>query len=399
MGPLSGVVVLDLGQYLAGPFGPMLLADLGAEVIKVEPVRGDAMRMVGMPFVGCQRGKLDLAVDIKAPEGLEAVMRLADIADVVHHNMTKGTAVRLGVDYEALQARNPDLVHCNTYAYGAEGPLSDFGGLDPLYQAACGLEYEAGPVREGNPPLYLRFGMTDTANAMVSVVGVLAALYHQRRTGEGQDLWTSLLNGAAVFGSDVFLVDGAPGPVRPGLDRAQTGVSPCYRLYETQQGWIQVAAFGPGQWPQLCRIVGCPGLGRFDSPEVRIAVRAEIESALEPAFLTRTAVAWWHDLTAAGVAAEVSIDTNDGEVALHDADNERLGLVAEYPHPVLGRVRQFGTLVDFSETPTGPYGPPPLVGEHTRPIMERLGYSREEIDDLLARGIVYEPTADYPWPQ
>jgi crotonobetainyl-CoA:carnitine CoA-transferase CaiB-like acyl-CoA transferase len=399
VGPLSGVVVLDLGQYLAGPFGPMLLADLGAEVIKVEPVRGDAMRMVGMPFVGCQRGKLDLAVDIKASEGLEAVMRLAEIADVVQHNMTKGTAARLGVDYEALQARNPDLVHCNTYAYGAEGPLSDFGGLDPLYQAACGLEYEAGPVREGNPPLYLRFGMTDTANAMVSVVGVLAALYHQRRTGEGQDLWTSLLNGAAVFGSDVFLVDGAPGPVRPGLDRAQTGVSPCYRLYETQQGWIQVAAFGPGQWPQLCRIVGCPELGRFDSPEVRIAVRVEIESALEPAFLTRTAVAWWHDLTAAGVAAEVSIDTNDGEVALHDADNERLGLVAEYPHPVLGRVRQFGTLVDFSETPTGPYGPPPLVGEHTRPIMERLGYSREEIDDLLARGIVYEPTADYPWPQ
>ena len=258
MGPLSGVLVLDLGQYLAGPFGPMLLADLGAEVIKVEPVRGDTMRMVGMPFVGCQRGKLDLAVDIKAPEGLEAVMRLAEIADVVHHNMTKGTAARLGVDYEALHARNPHLVHCNTYAYGAEGPLSDFGGLDPLYQAACGLEYEAGPVHEGNPPLYLRFGMTDTANAMVSVVGVLAALYHQRRTGEGQDLWTSLLNGAAVFSSDVFLVDGAPGPVRPGLDRAQTGVSPCYRLYETQQGWIQVAAFGPGQWTQLCRVAGCP---------------------------------------------------------------------------------------------------------------------------------------------
>ncbi len=144
------------------------------------------------------------------------MLRLAEIADVVHHNMTKGTAARLDVDYESLRARNPRLVHCNTYAYGAEGPLSDFGGLDPLYQAACGLEYEAGPVAEGNPPLYLRFGMTDTANAMVSAVGVLAALYHQRRTGEGQDLWTSLLNGAAVFSSDVFLVDGEPGSVRPG---------------------------------------------------------------------------------------------------------------------------------------------------------------------------------------
>ena len=258
MGPLSGVVVLDLGQYLAGPFGPMVLADLGAEVIKVEPVRGDSMRMVGMPFAGCQRGKLDLAVDIKAPEGLEAVMRLAEIADVVHHNMTKGTAARLGVDYESLKARNPDLVHCNTYAYGAEGPLSEFGGLDPLYQAACGLEFEAGPVAAGNPPLYLRFGMTDTANAMVSVVGVLAALYHQRRTGEGQDLWTSLLNGAAVFSSDVFLVEGQPGPVRPGLDADQMGVSPCCRLYETQEGFIQLAAFAPGQWAQLCQRRGPP---------------------------------------------------------------------------------------------------------------------------------------------
>ena len=219
MGPLSGVVVLDLGQYLAGPYGAMLLADLGAEVIKVEPLRGDGMRMAGMPFLGCQRGKLDIAVDVKAPEGLEVVLRLAELADVVHHNMTKGTAARLGIDYESLRARHPDLVHCNTYAYGAEGPLSEFGGLDPLYQASCGLEYEAGPVAEGNPPLYLRFGMTDTANAMVSVVGVLAALYHQRRTGEGQDLWTSLLNGAAVFSSDVFLVDGEPGPVRPARPR------------------------------------------------------------------------------------------------------------------------------------------------------------------------------------
>ena len=140
-------------------------------MIKVEPVRGDSMRMAGMPFLGCQRGKLDFAVDVKDPEGLEAVMRLAEMADVVHHNMTKGTAARLGIDYEALKRRNQDLVHCNTYAYGAEGPLSEFGGLDPLYQAACGLEFEAGPVAAGNPPLYLRFGMTDTANALVSAVG------------------------------------------------------------------------------------------------------------------------------------------------------------------------------------------------------------------------------------
>jgi crotonobetainyl-CoA:carnitine CoA-transferase CaiB-like acyl-CoA transferase len=397
MGPLSGVVVLDLGQYLAGPFAPMLLGDLGAEVIKVEPVRGDGMRMAGMPFVGCQRGKLDIAVDLKASEGLEAVMRLAEIADVVHHNMTKGTAARLGIDYGALKERNPDLVHCNTYAYGAEGPLSEFGGLDPLYQAACGLEFEAGPVAEGNQPLYLRFGMTDTANAMVSAVGVLAALFHRRRSGEGQDLWTSLLNGAAIFSSDVFLVDGQPGPVRPGLDRNQTGVSPCCRLYQTQEGWIQVAALASGEWAELCRLLDRPDFARYETFEARVDAREEIESAFEPIFLTRTAVTWFHALADAGVAAEVSIDTNDGEAVLHDADNERLGLVAEYPHPTLGQLRQFGTLIDFSESPTGPYSPPPLAGEHTRPIMERLGYSSDEIEDLLTRGIVYEPTEDYRW--
>jgi crotonobetainyl-CoA:carnitine CoA-transferase CaiB-like acyl-CoA transferase len=394
---LTGVVVLDLGQYLAGPFGPMLLADLGAEVIKVEPVRGDGMRMAGMPFVGCQRGKLDIAVDVKAPDGLEVVMRLAEIADVVHHNMTKGTAARLGIDYESLKERKPDLVHCNTYAYGAEGPLSDFGGLDPLYQAACGLESEAGPVAGGNPPLYLRFGMTDTANAMVSVIGVLSALYHRRRTGEGQDLWTSLLNGAAIFGSDVFIVEGGPGPVRPPLDSNQMGVSPCCRLYETQEGWIQVAAFGPGEWAKFCRSMGRPGLERYETFDARVAARSEIESVLEPIFLTRTALAWFHALVEAGVDAEVSIETNDGEVVLHDADNERLGLVAEYPHPILGQLRQFGTLIHFSETPTGPYSPPPLVGEHTRSIMERLNYSSAEIEDLLTREIVYEPTEDYRW--
>jgi crotonobetainyl-CoA:carnitine CoA-transferase CaiB-like acyl-CoA transferase len=120
---------------------------------------------------------------------------------------------------------------------------------------------------------------------------------------------------------------------------------------------------------------------------------------LERAFQTRTASAWLAMLVDAGVAAEVSIDTNDGEVALYDSDNERLGLVAEYPHPRLGRMRQFGTLIDFSETPTGPYGPAPMLGQHTRPLMVRLGYPTEEIDDLLARGIIYETTEDYRFTQ
>jgi crotonobetainyl-CoA:carnitine CoA-transferase CaiB-like acyl-CoA transferase len=145
--------------------------------------------------------------------------------------------------------------------------------------------------------------------------------------------------------------------------------------------------------------VGLTDLEGYETFDERVAARSDIEPALEATFLSRTALAWSHALADAGVAAEVSFDTNDGEAVLHDADNERLGLVVDSEHPILGQVRQFGTLIDFSESPTGPYGPAPLVGEHSRPIMERLGYSTEEIDDLVARGIVYEPGDDYRWPE
>ena len=244
---LEGVVVLDLGQYLAGPFGPMILSDLGAEVIKIEPVTGDAMRLAAAPFVGCQRGKRSIALDLRRPEGLEVLYALVERADVVHHNMTKGTASRLGVDEDTLNRYRPDLVYCNTYAYGAEGPLSHSGGLDPLYQASCGLEYEAGPVHAGNAPLYIRMGMCDTGNALLSVLGVLLALYRRGEDGGGQFVTTSLLNAGAVFSSGSFLEGDRPRDL-PSLDKEQTGMGALYRLYRTFDGWIQIAAVGKGHF-------------------------------------------------------------------------------------------------------------------------------------------------------
>ena len=214
---LEGVTLIDFGQYLAGPFGPMIIGDLGADVIKVEPVTGDGMRFVNQPFTGCQRGKRDISLNLKTEAGLKVALELVERADIVHHNMTVGVADRLGIGYDACKAVNPDVVYCNTYAYGLEGPLARFGGLDPLFQATAGLEYENAPVHAGNPPMYYRFGMCDTANAMLSVLGCLAALYHQRRTGEGQELWTSLLDGGQMLASDALLVDGARAPV-PQLD-------------------------------------------------------------------------------------------------------------------------------------------------------------------------------------
>jgi crotonobetainyl-CoA:carnitine CoA-transferase CaiB-like acyl-CoA transferase len=378
---LGGLRVLDLGQYLAGPFGPMILADLGADVIKIEPVRGDAMRMSAKPFIGCQRGKRSVALDLKDPRGLAVARQLVSTADVVHHNMTRGAATRLGLDYAACQAVRPDIVYCNTYAYGLPDPLGRFGGLDPLYQASSGLEYEAGAVHHGNDPLYLRFGMCDTANAMLSVVGVLLALVHRARTGVGQELWTSLHDGGLVFSSDVWT--GPDGAVwdRPRLDAGLHGLGPLYRLYPTAgHGWICIAAVGQEHRGALARATGVRELGA---------------EQLEAAFAERRAEEWSKILDEAGVPNEVPVDTEDGLVLLRDPTNAALGLVADYEHPRLGRLRQFGELVGLSATPGHIAGPPPLVGQHTREVLRAADYGDDEIDALIDAGVAYEPDDAY----
>ena len=364
--PLEGIRVLDVGQYLAGPFGPMVLADLGADVIKIEPVTGDNMRGTAKAFIGCQRGKRSLALDLKDPAGLEVAHRLVADTDIVHHNMTRGVATRLGIDYAACRAQRADVIYCNTYAYGPGDPLGRFGGLDPIFQASSGIEYEAGAVAAGGTPLYLRFGLCDTANAMLSVVGVLLALVHRQRTGEGQELWTSLHDAGAYMASATAGL--------PHLDLGQHGLGPRYRLYRTQaDGWICVAAVSDAQWARLRQVVGTDDL--------------------EAAFLTRTARVWHLALDDAGVPNEIPLDSDEGSLVLHDDDNVRLGLVMEHHHPVLGRLRQFGKLVSCAATPS----PPPMVGQHSREILRGAGYRDVDIDALVSRGVVYEPDASYRW--
>jgi crotonobetainyl-CoA:carnitine CoA-transferase CaiB-like acyl-CoA transferase len=399
MHALEGVVLVDFGQYLAGPFGPMVIGDLGADVIKVEPLTGDGMRFVNQAFFGCQRGKRDIALNLKSDRGREIALQLVARANIVHHNMTAGVAKRLGIAYEHCKAVNPDIVYCNTWAYGLEGPLAHFGGLDPLYQAAAGLEFDSGPVHAGNKPMYYRFGMTDTANAMLSVVGCLAALYHQRRTGEGQELWTSLLDGAAMFASDAMLVDGEP-QERPQLDADQTGFDACYRLYQTNDGWLQIAAVKHEQWVGLCNALRLPELvddDRFATAAARHDHRQQLEALLVPVFAKATAIVWSRVLDDHGVPNEYARDTKAGEYQLFDADNERLGLVAEYVQPKIGRMRQFGSLIDFSETPGRVRSAPPMVGEHTREILSWLGYADDDMQALKDEGVVYWPDENYAW--
>jgi crotonobetainyl-CoA:carnitine CoA-transferase CaiB-like acyl-CoA transferase len=401
-GPLEGVRVVDFGQYLAGPFGPMLLGDLGADVIKVEPTHGDGMRAVVVgSFMGCQRGKRDIALDLKQPDGVRVALELVKTADIVHHNMTLGTAERLGLGYEDCRAVKPDLLYCNNFMYGAIGPLAHLGGIDPLGQAAAGLEWEQGPVAEGNPPLWYRYGHGDVAAAIPSVTALLMALYHRNRTGEGQFIWASIFHGTMLYTADSWLgADGTPSP-RPTLDREQLGLDALYRLYETADGWLQLAAVREEHWSALCRVIRRTDLvddPRFKTGALRTEHRAALTAVLADTFLGDLAGNWRRLLRTAGVPAEVSVDTHDGETVLFDDELVRLGLVTEYRHPLLGRVRQFGNLITFSDTPARQERAAPMVGEHTREILDELGYDAAAIDDLGARRVVTWPDADYPFP-
>ena len=252
--PLAGLKVLDLGAYLAGPFACMVLADLGADVIKVEPPAGDAMRRLERAFAGIQRGKRGLALKLGAPQSQPVLAALTQWADVVHHNVRLPAARKLGIAPEQLRANKPELVCVHVSSYGPSGARADWPGFDQLMQAACGWEVESGGA--GNPPLWLRFGVGDYLAALASVFATLLALYQRNRSGQGQAVAASLLGAMLMTASEVVVrADGSLTPMAH-LDAGQTGLSPTHRLYRCRDGWIAVAALAEGEAQAFQRVAG-----------------------------------------------------------------------------------------------------------------------------------------------
>jgi crotonobetainyl-CoA:carnitine CoA-transferase CaiB-like acyl-CoA transferase len=367
--PLEGVKVVDLGNFLAGPFGAMLLADLGADVIKLEAATGDPMRGVEWSFVGCQRGKRSVAIDLKSPEARPSLEALLRWADILHHNLRMPAAARLGVDYESVKAINPDIVYCHTSSYGPRGPRADWPGYDQLFQSSCG--WEVAGAGEGNPPMWHRLGFMDHQCALSSVVSTLLALYHRDQTGHGQFVAGSLLGAGVMTNSETYVMpDGELAPFAV-LDHEQTGIEPGYRIVPVADGWVAIAARSDAQLAGLCSVAG------VDDP-------ARAAAALS----TRTTDELLAALEAAGVPAEL-VRQNQRDAFFDSETNQAAGLVARYPHPDYGEFEQPGAYWAFGDLDVRLDKAPPALGQHSIEILEQVGFPRDEIERLVADGVVY----------
>lgn len=362
--PLEGVVVLDLGLAIAGPFGTQLLSDLGATVIKVNRPGFDMFWLATHLGMCCNRGKQSIALDIKSSAGREVLDRLIERADVVHHNMRYDAVVRLGLDYETLRRGRPDLIYCHTRGH-ERGDRERLPGNDQTAAALAGVTWLEGASDAGDMPLWPPVSLGDTGNGFLSAIAVVQALYHRDRTGEGQFVTTSIVAAHLLNASMSWVaVDGTSASDRPRLDASHLGWHPRYRLYETADGWLCLAAVTDAQWH---------------------AVRSLLGDDVEAGFRTKSAAGWLQELDELGVPCEVA-DPDFVLSLFDDPDLRTRGWTTSYEHPVVGRLDAQGVLVDLDRTPGRVAGPPPVVGQHTEEILAWLGYSAGEIADLLASG-------------
>jgi crotonobetainyl-CoA:carnitine CoA-transferase CaiB-like acyl-CoA transferase len=406
-GPLAGLRVVDCSTVLAGPYCTMLLGDLGADVVKVEPPDGDATRGWGPPWVGestgqrtaayylsVNRNKRSVRLDLKTEAGAGILARLLERGDVIVENFRVGGFARLGFDDERLRRLNPSLVHLAISGFGTDGRAAGLPGYDFVIQAVSGLMSITGaPDAEGGQPTKVGVAISDVVTGMLGAVSVLAALVGRERgvggppASGGQRIDISLLGAtlaSLVNQAQNAFVSGVP-PRR--LGNAHPNIVP-YETFDTADQPIVVAIGSERQWPRFCEAVGLPELvrdPRFASNGDRVVHRAELRPILARRFADNGARAW---LTALNAASIPCGPINDVIGAFESEEAQALGMTVEQMHPAWGVIRQAGIPFRLDGTPATIRTPPAALGEHTDEVLVELGYAATEIEALHQRGVV-----------
>ena len=381
-GVLAGIRVLDLSAYIAGPYGCSLLADLGADVVKVEPPAGDNLRNYPSTldgecrlFIGANRGKRSIVVDLKCADGLALLKDLVGQVDELVHNFRNGVGERLGIGYDELSAINPRLIYANLSGYGNNGPMRERAGFDQVLQTMTGICVgQAGP---GYAPQIVHGSVVDYFAASLLALGVTGALYHRERTGRGQQLGTSLLAAALCMQSGRF-VWGEREDEQAERNIRSTGVN---TIFPTREGHIYISATTPHFWQSLCRIVGCEDLAvdaRYDSVRKRSAAVEEITARLTIALATRSAMEWERLLTPevpCAVATPIEAMFEHPQVLAEDH-------VGSYRHPGVGSYRGFRYPIRFKDTPGNQPRSAPALGQHTEDVLREAGLSTSRIGEM-----------------
>lgn len=394
-GPLAGIKVVELAHIMAGPVCGLMLADMGADVVKVEKIPGgdDSRRMVpptvdgeSAAYMMMNRNKRGLALDLKTEGGKEVLRRLIADADVVIENYRRGTMEKLGFGYEAMKAINPGIIFCEISGFGRSGPLADQGGFDLIAQGMSGLMSITGEG-PGRPPVKVGAPVTDITAGLLGAMGVMAALVERARTGKGQRVDTSLFEAGIIHTYWQSAIRFATG-VSPGPMGSAHPLNGPYQAFPTADGWINIGAANQTNWTRLTEAIGAAPLRddpRFADNPGRMAHLAELEAALSDILRQRPTSDWLAVLEKAGVPAGPVMSI--AEMHEHPHTKAR-GMVVEVEHGRVGPVRTLGLPIKFSRTPGGVRSAAPQFGEHSRAILTELGYDEAAIERLSGGGAV-----------
>lgn len=397
-GPLAGMKVIELAHIMAGPVCGLMLADMGADVIKVEKPDGDDTRRFLPPDIGgvsaaylmMNRNKRGIALNLKDPDAVEVLKNLLKDADVVIENYRMGTMEKLGLSYETLREINPGLIYCEISGFGRTGPYANRGGFDLIAQGMSGLMSITGEG-PGRPPVKSGAPVSDITAGILGALGVSAAYARKLITGEGQRVDTSLFEAAITHtywqSAITFATGIAPGP----MGSAHPLNAP-YQAFRTADGWLNVGAANQKNWERMLDVIESPELAtdeRFASNSGRMAHLEALTEVLNGKFSVRSTEEWMTLLEAAGVPAGPVLDIaemhRDPQVLARD-------MVTETQHPTAGAVKTIGLPIKFSETPGAVTRPAPLLGEHNHEVLTEIGYDSETIDSLCASGALVSKT-------